>query len=436
MTNGSVTSAIGVPGEVVEGISADTLVGLASAHGPLSRATRSIPSGRPEFEARTLVPSRRFRLDRPNRELTKVRLTHFLQESLDPILDEAVAFARTIPALQQTDERTLRDHLPELLRVIAADIGASQTRGESIKKSQGNAAAAFSETSAQTHGLMRARDGINIEQLVAEFRALRSSVLRLWADAHAPGSDAIRDIMRFNEAIDQAVAESVQFYANERERWRQIFLGVVGHDLRSPLQAIAVTVEAMQRQAIAPESQTTVLARGAQRIKSLLDTLLEYSRVNLGLGMSLQREACDLATACKEEIELQRIAHPLALIEYEVSGETEGLFDKSRVREALANLVSNAIKHGAPGEPTVVRIEGDSVCVRLFVENSGDLPVGDAELLFEPLYQPSDTQVRTDRTHLGLGLFIVRQIARAHGGEIAGSSSGGRVCFILKLPRA
>jgi signal transduction histidine kinase len=363
-------------------------------------------------------------------------LATFLETAREPILEAAVTFARTIPALRGMDERTLRDHLPQLLEAISADLRSPQSRTESIAKSLGDAPPPSSQSSAQTHGLLRAQRGISIEALVAEFRALRSSILRLWGDAHPPGPDAFDEVTRFNEAIDQAVAESVQFYAQERERWRQIFLGVLGHDLRGPLNSIALTVELMRVEAVAPTAQTVLLSRGVKRLTSLLDSLLEYNRANFGAGMPLQRARVDLAAACAEELELLRAAHPGADIALEVHGDTEGSFDASRVREALGNLVSNAVKHGQPAGQALVRIEGDDSSVRVSVENAGEIPPDDFEMLFEPLRQRDTPSAKSERTHLGLGLFIARQIARAHGGEIIGTCAAGRVRFTMELPRA
>lgn len=162
-----------------------------------------------------------------------MQLAKFVEGAAEEILQEAVAFARTLDPLKDLPEVELRNHIPKLLQAITADLGSVQSRRESIAKSRGEAAAPAHETAAQTHGLQRAHRGLTIAQVVAEYRALRSSVLRLWGEAHPPDKDAIRDIGRFNEAIDQAVAESVQFYAAEKERWQQIFLGILGHDLRT-----------------------------------------------------------------------------------------------------------------------------------------------------------------------------------------------------------
>jgi signal transduction histidine kinase len=364
-----------------------------------------------------------------------MQLATFIEVARVPILEGAVAFARTIPALRETEERTLRDHLPQLLEAISADLRSPQSRTESIAKSQGEAPVAASQTAAQAHGLMRAQGGITIEQVVAEFRALRSSILRLWGETCSPGPDAIDDIGRFNEAIDQAVAESVQVFAQERERLRQIFLGVLGHDLRGPLNAVALTVELMRVQASAPPAQTALLARGIKRMTSLLDSLLEYTRTSLDAGMALECTPVNLGAACAEELELLRAAHPAARIEFEAAGDTEGVFDSSRVREALANLVSNAIHHGDPSEPKVVRVEGDAAAVRVSVENAGEIPAQELELLFEPLRRSGTPSSKAERTHLGLGLFIARQIARAHGGEVTGTCEGRRVRFAIELPK-
>jgi hypothetical protein len=108
-----------------------------------------------------------------------MRLAQFLETARVSILDAAVAFARTMPVLKDTEEDVLHDHLPQILEVISADLRTPQSRTESVLKSQGNASPSLFQTSAQTHGLMRARVGLTMDQLVAEYRALRSSVLRL-----------------------------------------------------------------------------------------------------------------------------------------------------------------------------------------------------------------------------------------------------------------
>lgn len=367
-----------------------------------------------------------------------MNLATFIETAKEGILAEAVDYARTLPPLKNASESQLRNHLPRVLEAICKDLRTSQSRTQSIAKSHGQAPPSH-ESAAHVHGRERALGGLHIEELIAEYRALRSSVLRLWGDAHRPDDDSIREVGRFNEAVDQAVAESVKDFVAETEKWQQIFLGILGHDLRSPLNAMALATRLLEQSA--PESLSpsiSVLARSERRMNSLLDSLLEYNRSILGGGMTIHRQMTDLGTACAEELEILRAAHPDAKIELEVGGDAQGLFDLYRVREALANLVTNAVKHGMPNERVSVRLESDASALRIAVENAvvRDIPASEFERLFEPLHRGATPCPGSDRTHLGLGLFIARQIARAHGGNVVGDSSAGKVRFTIHLPRS
>ena len=97
------------------------------------------------------------------------------------------------------------------------------------------------ETAAQTHAILRARSGFDINQLASEYRALRASVLRLWTEACQPDDINLEDVIRFNEAIDQALAESIEFFSEQVERARNLLLGMLGHDMRNPLNTIQMT---------------------------------------------------------------------------------------------------------------------------------------------------------------------------------------------------
>jgi signal transduction histidine kinase len=369
-----------------------------------------------------------------------MQIAAFLETAKELILAESIAYAKTILRLKNEDEAVLRDHLPLVLEAISADLRSSQSRMESIDRSHGllHVSDGSPETAAETHGLLRARSGLKIDQVFAEYRALRSSVLRLWADNAAHGPDAVRDVGRFNEAIDQALAESVQTYAAEVERWQQIFLGVLGHDLRGPLNAIALTAELIA--AKAPKElhlPTATLSRSTRRMASLMDSLLAYNKAGLSGDMPIERAPIDLAAAAADELEIQRAALPNARIDLVTQGDTRGEFDSSQLREALGNLVTNAVKHGVPKEPVVVTIEGDDVSVRLSVENAAahDISPNEMEQLFEPLRRGAAKGQGSDRSNLGLGLFVVRQIANVHGGDVHGECLQQRVKFTITLPR-
>jgi hypothetical protein len=166
-----------------------------------------------------------------------MRLAPFIRGNMEPILAHWEAFAATLlPAASGLTSLALRDHAAQILNAVAMDLDTPQTRQEQSEKSKGRAPTftGTSETAAQTHAVLRAQGGFDINQLVAEYRALRASVLRLWLDNAPPDATTLEDIIRFNEAIDQAVAESVGHFHMQVEQARNLLLGMLGHDMRSP----------------------------------------------------------------------------------------------------------------------------------------------------------------------------------------------------------
>src|SRR5688572_26599548 len=201
-------------------------------------------------------------------------LADFIEHHGETIIEHAIAFAKSVDVGSPLDDVALRDHLPEIIEAIVIDLRTPQTRAEEIEKSAGRAVApgGRARSAAATHALHRAHSGYTISDLVSEYRALRPSVLRLWADAAHLPTAAAEDITRFNEAMDEAMGESVPHYAHEVERWRNIFLGVLGDDLRSPLSAIVMTSELIARMAVdAPVAEAAQrLIRNGSRMRELL----------------------------------------------------------------------------------------------------------------------------------------------------------------------
>lgn len=362
-----------------------------------------------------------------------MRLAEFLDGQSDRVLAEAVTFARTIPILEGCSDAVLEDHFGQIYHAISADIRGPQSRTESIAKSQGHGASVDAGSAASVHGSARAASGLRSSQVVAEYRAMRSSVLRLWADAHVAGPDNASDIFRFNEAVDQAIYESVLSFDTAVEQSRQVFLGVLGHDLRSPLNSITLTAALIQRTAPqALSGPVGVRVKATKRMTALLDSLLEYNRSSLGVGMLVDKKPGDFAQAIAEELEILQAARPGQALSHHVSGTTDGRFDANKVREAIANLVNNAVRYCSDGEAPVIEVAGGADCLEFTVQNAGDISPDDARVIFEPMRR-GKTQA-SHRTNLGLGLFIARQIARAHGGDVTFSSAEGRVTFRFQIP--
>lgn len=363
-----------------------------------------------------------------------MRLADYIEQNAIAIVDAAEAFAETHrPDGVHLDREALRDHLPQILAAVVDDLRQSQSVGNELARAEGDRDTPPGHPSAaQTHGRLRAKAGYDINQLVAEYRSLRASVLRTWDEPAS--AESFADMHRFNQAIDQAIAESVAHFSAEAEAWRQIFLGVLGHDLRGPLTAILLTSEIMAAMTLdAPLSrQMERLIVSGRRMSALLDDLLDFSRTSFGMGIRVTRCETDLTAEIAEEIDMLRSAWPGRSIAFQATP-VEGMFDASRLREALANLVNNAAKYGnAQGELTVTlaRVDGQ---VRLTVSNPG-ATISEATLatMFEPLRR--GVHAHEDGASLGLGLFVVREIAKAHGGDVLVDSTDGNTTFAITLP--
>ena len=368
-----------------------------------------------------------------------MRLAQFIDENQEAILQAWDSFAGTqLPAAASMDLEALRDHAEQMLKAIAADLRTPQSQAEQHTKSLGAPVGRWRPpvTAAEVHAVLRASSGFTVPQLVSEYRALRASVLHLYKTAHQPRMETLDDIERFNEALDQAIAESVEFYSLEVERWRDIFLGILGHDLRGPLNAILMTAQAMAMSGRETKA-TARLVHSGERMRKLLDDLLDYNRKSVGVGIPVHREAADLYPACVEELSLRRAAHPDRQIKFVAEADSVvGLWDTSRMKQALGNLVSNAVKHGALGKEIVVRLQSNEKAVRLSVENEGPaVPPEKMASWFEPYRRGTTEESRGDRENLGLGLFIVREIALAHKGTVEATSEAGKTRFTLELSR-
>lgn len=177
-----------------------------------------------------------------------MRLSDFIRENRPAIIQEWQDFARTLqPYLTDLE---LDDHIDEILSFIADDIESSQTIVEQFEKSQGRQIdqSPGIDTAAQTHAVARHKDGFDIVEMISEYRALRASVTKLWSvERNVLTDEDVADLGRFNEAIDQALAESVVRFTLNVEKAKDLLLGVLGHDIRSPVAAIQSGADLMPR---------------------------------------------------------------------------------------------------------------------------------------------------------------------------------------------
>ena len=366
----------------------------------------------------------------------------FLLDHLDEIVAEWETFAKTLtPAANGMDSEALRDHVRQMLEAIARDLQTTQTDTEQARKGKGLAPAG-PPTAAGTHGQLRQRVGFDLGQLVAEFRALRASVLRIWiARKHYESQESAYELARFNEAIDQALAESVETYSAELTKSRDTFLGILGHDLRSPLSAVsgALQVVAATPSGAARETALAAGRRGVAAMSAMIRDLLEYTRARLGSGIPIVCVPASLESICKGAISEIALVHPQRAFRFECEGALEGVFDVERLQQVIANLLNNAVRHGRTGTPVSLVASSEAELLSLKVHNFGaPIPVQDLQKIFQPMVRlhPEADDSRGAQ-NLGLGLFICQEIVQAHGGRLeVESSENAGTTFTVFLPRS
>jgi signal transduction histidine kinase len=366
-----------------------------------------------------------------------VKLAEFILDEMETILQSWEVFARSLPGGASMDVAALRDHARQILEAVCKDIVLEQTREAEITKSHGRAVPLNAEvTAAQTHALMRARIGFDINAMASEYRALRACVLRLWLDRCAPALPDLPDVIRFNEAIDQALAESISHFSSEVDRARNLLLGILGHDLRTPLSAIQMTAHHLRKLNAGAEVSVAAerLIRNGSQMKGLLDDLTAFNRKQLGLGINVNPADTDLGEVFAEQLQQLRTAYPAREVTLEVHGDLRGKWDPVRIQQIVGNLVVNAIRYGAPKRPIHVVLSGLEDEVLFSVENEGEaIPPSALAQMFDPLKRGANQP--DIEGSLGLGLYICREITLAHGGSISAQSTGARTQFDVRLPR-
>lgn len=375
------------------------------------------------------------------------RLSSFIRSNVDPILAEWETFARSVPQGENMNIAALRDHAKAMLAVIADDLDHPQTAKQQTDKSHGesDAGEGTTPTAAQEHGAGRAVSGYSVGQMVAEFRALRASVMRLWSDSQEQtGRDDLTDMTRFNEAIDQAIAESIIQYTQQVEQTKERFLAILGHDLRTPVGAIVTSTRFMLDNAeeagdLGEPYRTLVegASRSARRMNQLVADLLEYARVSFGDEIPVQRLPMDMAQLVRDVVAEVRASSPRREFETVITGDLNGEWDADRLFQALTNLLSNAVQHGVPEAAICVTATSEQNDVVVAVHNKGTTisPEKLAQMFQGMSPQPLDHE--RDRRNLGLGLYIVDKIVSAHGGRmVVRSQDGEGTTFVLRVPRA
>ena len=247
------------------------------------------------------------------------------------------------------------------------------------------------------------------------------------------GSCVDVDERRKAQEVDQHQSQEQIALARNFEKW---ILAIVGHDIRDPLNAIHLAALGMRSIADpggAVRRHAEIIARGVNRIQHIVGDLLDLSREREGAGIPIEPKPADLRVMCRRIIDELEASASTRKIAFDCEADGQGEWDEHRILQAISNLASNAIQHGKPGSPVRVRLTGDAQRIAVEIHNEGTIPADLIPRIFEPFRSGRDYTHRGDG--LGLGLFIARAVARAHGGELDVHSSEGATMFRLVLPR-
>jgi PAS domain S-box-containing protein len=220
-------------------------------------------------------------------------------------------------------------------------------------------------------------------------------------------------------------------------RLNEMFASILGHDLRNPLNAIVMATQMMLGQVADPKTQRAAqrVLSSSDRMRRMIDQLLDFSRARMIGGLGIERKPADLATLVRDAVEEVRFTRPGWPIELSIEGDTHGSWDAARLAQVLSNLLGNASQHGTPDVPLSITIDGSaSSSVHIEITNGGTIPDDVMPLIFAPFRGRKYKDTRAQG--LGLGLFITEQIVRAHQGVIHVASQAGTTTFTVELPRA
>jgi signal transduction histidine kinase len=397
-----------------------------------------------------------------------VRLAGFILANVEPILVEWESFARGIwPSGATADPAELRDEAEDILLATAADMQSDQTGAQQTQKSK-RASRASDEDGALTsassaHGSGRVASGFELWAVIAEYRALRASVLRLWRESGpAPDLRDVDDVTRFNESIDQSLTHAVRSYVDQVERDRatlladeqasrreaeaanrakDVFLATLSHEMRTPLNAIVGWLSLLRHeQADTKHFQEglKVIERNTAAQVQLIDDLLDVSRIISG-KLRVDIHPCELTDVINVGVNMMRPAAEARgiTLNVQLDPSASGAWcDRVRIQQVVWNLVSNAVKFTPKGGRVDVTLSRENSSFQIQVMDNGQGISPELLPYVFDRFRQGDSSTRRRFAGLGLGLSIVKYIVEAHGGTVEANSPGeGKgSTFTVRLP--
>lgn len=396
-----------------------------------------------------------------------MRLADFIEAHVELILVEFEAFARSIwPEGASVDVSEARDDAQQILEATVEDMRTVQTPAQQTDKSQGlgrvSERRGIVGQPSMSHGTARAVSGFDLWALIAEYRAVRATVLRLWrASDPQPDIRDLDELTRFNESIDQSLTVAVHAYGVQVERDRQewlakeqvartaaeqanrakdLFLATLSHEMRTPLNAIVGWLSILQQEGVDAgrvREGLKVIDRNTRAQVQLINDLLDVSRIMSG-KLAIEMRPCELTEVVAAGIEAVRPAADARGVTLSTSlpASSHASCDGARIQQVVWNLTWNAVKFTPKGGRVDVSLRQEGSRMRIEVRDTGRGISADLlPHVFERFTQ-ADSSTRRAVGGLGLGLSIVKYIVDAHGGNVEVHSDGDDrgATFIVWLP--
>jgi signal transduction histidine kinase/CheY-like chemotaxis protein len=397
-----------------------------------------------------------------------VRLADFILANVEPILVDWESFARSIwPKGVTANPAELRNEAGDILRLTAIDMRSHQTASQQAEKSKGkeihDGDGNLLKKTSSSHGSGRVGSGFELWAVIAEYRALRASVLRLWRESVAAADlRDLDDVTRFNESMDQSLTHAVRSFselvdrdraklmanaqastleAEAANRAKDLFLATLSHEMRTPLNAIVGWLNILRHQDATAkhlEEGLNVIERNTRAQVQLIDDLLDVSGIISG-KMRIKIRPCELIDVINAGLSATRAAADARGIALEVRldpAASHASCDSVRIQQVVWNLVSNAIKFTPRGGQVQVTLNREGSDFRIQVSDTGQGISQDLIPHVFDRFRQADSSMRRRFTGLGLGLSIVKYIVEAHGGtvEAASAGEGKGSTFVVCLP--
>ncbi len=363
-----------------------------------------------------------------------MRLVEFIERNRERIVNAWQTLAVSLPPFEgQSSLAELREHAGHMLDAVMWSMRSPAVSSDTVQDADAHLGVSINGSE---HGLQRHAAGLSLVAMASEFRALRAVVLRLWAGAgFVRSSEAFEDLVTFNEALDRITAAAVLAFAQAAERDRALLMGIVAHDLRGPLHTVSMAshILAHRHPVVREDEAMRQIRRSLARMLPMVDDLMGVAAAGLHSRMAVRPEPMDLAALVAEIVAEVAAEFPAHRFLFESLEPVEGTWDRARLGQLTSNLLRNAAVHGEAAGVVRVHVERQERVVALSVHNTGPaIPEMERARLFLPTARGSNAK---SGAHLGLGLFIVHEIARGHGGTVGMTSDheGGTV-FSVFLP--